>query len=166
MNWRDGLMHLMRVSPTAFNLTVSVSGLWCIHGCLMFVNAMCLCIYRGFLTRMVYLFYISCLRYTILVRNPQYVCCVCGIWQCVFLSVDCLSLCVLQKMFFHNLSRNSVFSLSYLFFALFSVNIWYLKGNHNLLCGVSEWRRQGDPGSCHCKVSVDTQWQVSFVAER
>ena len=27
--------------------------------------------YRGFLTRMVYLYYISCLRYTILVGNPQ-----------------------------------------------------------------------------------------------
>ena len=28
--------------------------------------------YRGFLTRMVYLYYISCLRYTILVQNPKY----------------------------------------------------------------------------------------------
>ena len=28
-------------------------------------------IYRGFLTRMVYLHYISCLRYTILVGNPR-----------------------------------------------------------------------------------------------
>ena len=28
--------------------------------------------YRGFPTRMVYLHYISCLRYTILVGNPQY----------------------------------------------------------------------------------------------
>ena len=31
-----------------------------------------LSIYWGFLTRMVYLYYRSCLRYTILVRNPQY----------------------------------------------------------------------------------------------
>ena len=30
-------------------------------------------LYQVFLTRMVYLYYISCLRYTILVRNPQYV---------------------------------------------------------------------------------------------
>ena len=30
-------------------------------------------IYRGFPTRMVYLYYISCLRYTILVGNPQYI---------------------------------------------------------------------------------------------
>ena len=29
-------------------------------------------IYRGFPTRMVYLYYISCLRYTILVGNPRY----------------------------------------------------------------------------------------------
>ena len=29
-------------------------------------------IYQGFPTRMVYLCYISCLRYTILVRNPRY----------------------------------------------------------------------------------------------
>ena len=28
--------------------------------------------YQGFLTRMVYLYYISCLRYTILIRNPWY----------------------------------------------------------------------------------------------
>ena len=28
--------------------------------------------YRGFLTRKVYLYYISCLRYTTLVRNPRY----------------------------------------------------------------------------------------------
>ena len=28
---------------------------------------------RGFPTRMVYLYYISCLRYTILVGNPQYI---------------------------------------------------------------------------------------------
>ena len=27
---------------------------------------------RGFLTQMVYLYYISCLRYAILVGNPQY----------------------------------------------------------------------------------------------
>ena len=33
---------------------------------------MFVCTYRGFLTRMVYLYYISCLRYTILVGNPQY----------------------------------------------------------------------------------------------
>ena len=30
-------------------------------------------VYRGFPTRMVYLYYISCLRYTILVGNPRYV---------------------------------------------------------------------------------------------
>ena len=29
--------------------------------------------YKGFPTRMVYLYYISCLRYTILVRNPRYI---------------------------------------------------------------------------------------------
>ena len=29
--------------------------------------------YRGLPTRMVYLYYISCLRYTILVRNPRYI---------------------------------------------------------------------------------------------
>ena len=29
-------------------------------------------IYRGFPTRMVYLYYILCLRYTILVENPRY----------------------------------------------------------------------------------------------
>ena len=29
-------------------------------------------VYRGFPTRMVYLYYISCLRYTILVGNPRY----------------------------------------------------------------------------------------------
>ena len=28
--------------------------------------------FRGFPTRMVYLYYISCLRYTILVGNPQF----------------------------------------------------------------------------------------------
>ena len=45
-------------------------------------------IYWGFLIRMVYLYYISCLRYTILVGNPQYVmhkswicdCCQGNIW--------------------------------------------------------------------------------------
>ena len=30
-------------------------------------------IYQGFLTRMIYLYYISCLRYTTLVGNPRYV---------------------------------------------------------------------------------------------
>ena len=34
----------------------------------------CLGAYRGFPTRMVYLYYKSCLRYTILVGNPQYFC--------------------------------------------------------------------------------------------
>ena len=34
-------------------------------------------IYRGFPTRMVYLYYISCLRYTILVGNPRYMGMVC-----------------------------------------------------------------------------------------
>ena len=29
--------------------------------------------YQGFPTRMVYLYYMSCLRYTILVRNPRHV---------------------------------------------------------------------------------------------
>ena len=33
------------------------------------------CSYRGFPTRMVYLYYISYLRYTILVGNPQYASC-------------------------------------------------------------------------------------------
>ena len=30
-------------------------------------------IFRGFPTRMVYLYYMSCLRYTILARNPRFV---------------------------------------------------------------------------------------------
>ena len=34
--------------------------------------SVCACAYRGFPTRMVYLYYISCLRYTILVGNPGY----------------------------------------------------------------------------------------------
>ena len=45
----------------------------------VFVTSLCvcacerifLCIFRGFPTRMVYLYYISCLRYTILTRNPR-----------------------------------------------------------------------------------------------
>ena len=50
----------------------------CVRQChefsLFVYHCMCmsfLCAYRGFRTRMVHLYYISCLRYTILVRNPQ-----------------------------------------------------------------------------------------------
>ena len=32
-----------------------------------------ICIYIWFLTRMVYIYYISCLRYTILIGNPRYI---------------------------------------------------------------------------------------------
>ena len=38
-------------------------------------------LYRGFPTRMLYLYYVSCLRYTILVRNPWYSSKYCDICQ-------------------------------------------------------------------------------------
>ena len=51
-----------------------------VHVCL-YISA-----YQGFPTRMVYFHYISCLRYTILVRNPQYDAVVYNtLWQCTAL---------------------------------------------------------------------------------
>ena len=41
----------------------------------LFSRGMHIHAHPGFLTRMVYLYYILCLRYTILVENPRYACC-------------------------------------------------------------------------------------------
>ena len=58
----------------------------------LFVSS--LIVFEGFPTRMVYPHYISCLRYTILVGNPRFVCLCCGAgdtllsfaFSCLFLS--------------------------------------------------------------------------------
>ena len=44
-------------------------------GQLQYLKKICHYIIRGFLTRMVYLYYISCLRYTILAGNPRIILC-------------------------------------------------------------------------------------------
>ena len=49
-----------------FAVSLCLSICFCLSVCL----SLCICV-RGFLTRMVYLFYKSCLRYTILVGNPR-----------------------------------------------------------------------------------------------
>ena len=56
-------------------------------------------IWRGFPTRMVYLYYISCLRYTILVGNPRWICRSSAAWTRVCLRASvCVSVDVIQTL--------------------------------------------------------------------
>ena len=56
------------------NVRVCVCVSVCVSVCVCVCVCVCACLYRGFLTRMVYLHYLSSLRYTILVGNPRYAC--------------------------------------------------------------------------------------------
>ena len=78
--------------------------------------------YRGFPTRMVYLYYKSCLRYTIVVENPRYAS---GRFSVTFLRLLCCVHCPIcpQQL---DLPKHNKFFSSDLNFSLFGIN--YLVG--------------------------------------
>ena len=93
--------------------------------------------YQGFPTRMVYLHYISCLRYTTLAANPQY-------YTCLILTIDLLHLAQKQT--------NQIIKPSFLLSQSFCYVVYLTYCYHSLWHTFSIWKNN----VCHTDPQSNT----------